>query len=229
MAGWATRSAGSWRAARAAAVVGPTAARRTPDRARTSPSAPSARSTAVAEVNTSHEHSCTRAMAASRAAPPSSGSAVSTTGSRSTEAPADSSASIKPPAWVAARVTTTDVPESGPERNHSRSRPATAPMTMVAGDPSSTRRRSPRTVRARRWPPVVPCSITSTGVSGARPPCIRRSAISPRCAMPMSTTKVPPTAARAPQSTPSEVSSPTCPVTTVTEAARPRCVTGTPP
>ncbi len=102
-------------------------------------------------------------------------------------------------------------------------------MTIVAGGPRSTPASPARLVRTLAWVEAVPRWTTSTGVSGLRPASTSRRAISPRAAMPMRTTIVPPTPANAAQSTaPGPSPSPRCPLTTVTDDDSPRWVTGTP-
>ena len=100
---------------------------------------------------------------------------------------------------------------------------------MTAGGPRSTSASPASVVRTTRSDAVVPLAMTATAVSGDRPPFMSAAAMAPRFLMPMRTTNVPPTRARASQScsvVPSD--SPTLPVTTVTEAATPRWVTGMP-
>ena len=76
----------------------------------------------------------------------------------------------------------------------SRSRAATAPMTIVAGDSTGVAPRAASVVRDHLLVGTGPPRTAITGVSGARPPAMSRAAMSPRWATPMSTTMVPPDA-----------------------------------
>jgi hypothetical protein len=98
----------------------------------------------------------------------------------------------------------------------------------VAGASITASPSSASVVRTVRCCGRVPHCTEATGVSGASPPAISRSAMAPRVAAPMSTTMVPPTRATASQSVSTAAHGSSCPVTTVNDVERPRCVTGTP-
>ena len=66
--------------------------------------------------------------------------------------------------------------------------------------PGRRRPDRPTSCAPRARTAVVPCAITATGVSGARPPCTSAAAMAARVAMPMRMTRVPPTRASASQS-----------------------------
>ena len=83
-------------------------------------------------------------------------------------------------------------------------------------------------VRTVAWSARVPQVTATTGVAGARPAAISRSAISARWATPMSTMIVPPAAASAYQLVSRSTLKRLWPVTTVKEVDRPRWVTGIP-
>jgi hypothetical protein len=132
--------------------------------------------------------------------------------------------------WARARVTTIVRPNRGRRSNQPRSRPATAPTTMVAGDCRSWSARVPSVARTVRWSGRVPQITAAAGVSGSRPPSMSRWVIARMRPTPMRTTIVPPTRATASQST--EPSSGTegssWPVTTVKLVEENRWVTGMP-
>ncbi len=223
-----TRSATRPLAASAPVVAGPTAAIRTPPRERPSCSSGMKRSTALTDVKTIQSYSALR-PAASSSARVSTGPVMAITGTTTTVAPASARPDTRSCTWGRGRVTTTDTPDRGRRPRPPRSRPATDPTTMVAGGRSSTAGNSPRRTLTERWAGAVPHSTTRTGVSGLRPPSIRRRAISALFSIPIKITSVPPARASASHATPPGADgSPTWPVTTVTDVDRPRWVTGTP-
>ena len=102
------------------------------------------------------------------------------------------------------------------------SSPATSPTTIVAGASTSVRPNSASVVRTLVWSGLVPHVTAATGVPGARPPAIRRSAMAPRVATPIRITTVPPTRATASQSVSVAAQGSSWPVTTVNEVDSPR-------
>ena len=150
-------------------------------------------------------------------------------GSSSTSAPRFSSRVRSSLACSRARVTTTERPNSGRASNHDRSSAATSPTTIALGACTPASATVASVARTVCWSGRVPLRTAATGVSGARPPSIRRWAITARRPAPMRITRVPPTRASASQSTSvRSLAGSSCPVTTVKWVETPRWVTGIP-
>ena len=136
----ATRSATTSWAARAAAVASPIAANFIERTARLRPRCRQHRSTAFAEVRTTHSNSSILESACPSPAPPSLGSVISITGTSKATAPAAASRSARLDDCARARVTITRQPDSGPATGP----PVTALRTRRRG---SRRRRTGRGAR----------------------------------------------------------------------------------
>ena len=98
---------------------------------------------------------------------------------------------------------------------------------MTPGDATSASGNDASCPVHSRWLASVASMTTATGVLGSKPACTNVCTICARRSMPINTTSVPPTLARADQSTELE-SSASWPVTTVTARDTLRCVTGMP-